>query len=599
MNKIKNIKKYFDYFKQFYLVSKKFKIYIFLILLLLFLNSIFETIGIGLLMPMIDLISGIKSDNIVIRYIVKFFEFANIPMKLRNILMVFFLLIVLKNIFKLFEAYLYSNFRRKLMFVISYKIFDNLMKVGYSYFHSTQKGNILYTITGTSGQMGHIIISGNKFLMSLFLLLGYFILLLILSYKLTIFSIILSLFLYPFIKKLLNLTHNISKKLTETQQIFNSFFVEIIDGIQIVKVFNREKYVIEKFCKKWDDYLKSSRNSFVNSSLINAISSIATVLIVIVIIAIAIKLFNFDFSGLVIYLFVLYKFIPTIHNLISELNEILSALPPVKIAIKAMSKEDKPYLIDGEIKIKEFNKNIIFQNVYFSYLKDVPVLKNINIEFEKGKNTAIIGATGSGKSTIVSLLLRFYDVNKGKIIIDDVDLKEIKIGSWLNLISYVPQDVFLFNVSIKENILFGRLDASDDEVIEAAKLANAHNFIMRLPNKYDTIIGERGVKLSGGQKQMIALARALVKKPQILILDEATSSLDNESEKLIQDSINKISKHITIIAIAHRLSTIINSDKIIVLDKGEIKEIGRHFDLLKLNGYYSKYYNLHLRSMEN
>ncbi|HON56146.1 MAG TPA: ATP-binding cassette domain-containing protein, partial [bacterium] len=276
-----------------------------------------------------------------------------------------------------------------------------------------------------------------------------------------------------------------------------------------------------------------------------------------------------------------------------------SALPPVKIAIKAMSKEDKPYLIDGEIKIKEFNKNIIFQNVYFSYLKDVPVLKNINIEFEKGKNTAIIGATGSGKSTIVSLLLRFYDVNKGKIIIDDVDLKEIKIGSWLNLISYVPQDVFLFNVSIKENILFGRLDASDDEVIEAAKLANAHNFIMRLPNKYDTIIGERGVKLSGGQKQMIALARALVKKPQILILDEATSSLDNESEKLIQDSINKISKHITIIAIAHRLSTIINSDKIIVLDKGEIKEIGRHFDLLKLNGYYSKYYNLHLRSMEN
>jgi subfamily B ATP-binding cassette protein MsbA len=294
---------------------------------------------------------------------------------------------------------------------------------------------------------------------------------------------------------------------------------------------------------------------------------------------------------MIVFLFVVYKFIPYTQTLISELNLIFTQLPLVQIAIDAMSKKDKPYLKDGNKEIKNFKNKIELNNVNFSYLKGVPVLKNLNTSIEKNKITAIIGATGSGKSSLVNLLLRFYDVDSGNISIDGTDLKDLKNKSWLDIISYVPQDVFLFNLSVKENIRFGNLQATDKDVIIAAKTANAHDFISGLPEGYDTIIGERGVKVSGGQKQMIALARALIRQPQILILDEATSSLDNESERLVQRAIDKISKNITIIAIAHRLSTITNADKIIVLEKGKIVEEGNH-TLIEESGHYEKFYNL-------
>jgi ABC-type multidrug transport system fused ATPase/permease subunit len=218
-------------------------------------------------------------------------------------------------------------------------------------------------------------------------------------------------------------------------------------------------------------------------------------------------------------------------------------------------------------------------------------LHNISVSFEKNKCIAIAGPSGSGKTTMVNLLIRLFDPTKGAILIDGIDLRNYKKSSWLNKIGFVSQDTFIFHASVRENIVFGLEGIGEDEIMAAAKIANAHDFILKLPNGYDTIVGEKGMKLSGGEQQRISIARAMLRNPQILIFDEATSALDNVSQSLIQGSINKIVKDHTVILIAHRLSTIVNADKIIVLDKGIVKESGNHNELIIKKGHYWKLYN--------
>ena len=257
-----------------------------------------------------------------------------------------------------------------------------------------------------------------------------------------------------------------------------------------------------------------------------------------------------------------------------------------------MDVEEKIVNNDGLVKEK-FTGDIEFKDVSFSYVHDddKQVLSNLSIKIEPGKKVAIVGETGVGKTTISKLIPRFYDVDSGEILVDGVNVKEYNLNSLRDAIGHVEQDVFIFYGTIKENILFGKPDATMEEVIEAAKKARIHDFIESLDNKYDTITGERGVKLSGGQKQRIAIARLFLKDPTIIILDEATSSLDNVTEKLIQQSFDDLSKDKTTIVIAHRLSTIKNADEIIVISKKGIIERGNHEELIKQNGFYANLYN--------
>ena len=254
--------------------------------------------------------------------------------------------------------------------------------------------------------------------------------------------------------------------------------------------------------------------------------------------------------------------------------------------------DQKPTIVnkpDAKI-LPAFSKEISYQSVNFSYEQGKEILKNINFKIPLGKTVAFVGSSGSGKTTI--LLLRFYDVTSGKICIDGTDIKDVTLESLRNQIGVVSQDVLLFNETIKYNISYGKENATDEEIEAAAKAANAHNFISNLPNKYDTVVGERGMKLSGGEKQRIAIARAMLKNPPILILDEATSALDTESEKLVQEAIETLMKNRTVILIAHRLTTVKNADEIIVLDKGQVAETGKHQELLDKNAVYAKLYKL-------
>ena len=255
-------------------------------------------------------------------------------------------------------------------------------------------------------------------------------------------------------------------------------------------------------------------------------------------------------------------------------------------------RDTNPTINDGETELLELKHKISFENLNFEYVKDFPVLKNINIEIEKGKTTAIVGSTGSGKSTLIKLILRFYEKNAGKILFDEHEIESLSLESIRNKIGLVSQDVFLFEGSVFENIAYGNIEANSEEVWNAARLSESDSFINDLPNKEDTIVGERGQKLSGGQRQRISIARAILKNPEILILDEATSAVDNETEAAIQESLETLKEGRTVIAIAHRLSTIRNADLIYVLEDGEIVENGTHDQLLGNNNVYTKLWDV-------
>ena len=255
-------------------------------------------------------------------------------------------------------------------------------------------------------------------------------------------------------------------------------------------------------------------------------------------------------------------------------------------------RDTNPTINDGETELQELKNKISFENLNFEYVKDFPVLKNINIEIEKGKTTAIVGSTGSGKSTLIKLILRFYEKNSGKILFDEHEIESLSLESIRNKIGLVSQDVFLFEGSVFENIAYGNIEANSEEVWNAARLSESDSFINDLPNKEDTIVGERGQKLSGGQRQRISIARAILKNPEILILDEATSAVDNETEAAIQESLETLKEGRTVIAIAHRLSTIRNADLIYVLEDGEIVENGTHDQLLGNNNVYTKLWDV-------
>mgnify|MGYP000992895883 FL=1 len=300
-----------------------------------------------------------------------------------------------------------------------------------------------------------------------------------------------------------------------------------------------------------------------------------------------------DYNDLITFFLYVNFLVRPIQRLTNSMEQLQQGFSGIEKFNKIMEIEPSIKSEEGAIVKNDFSGKIEFKNVEFQYEQSeaTHILHNFNLVIEAGKKIALVGETGVGKSTISKLIPRFYDVNKGKILVDDIDVRDYDLDSLRNAIGHVQQDVFIFYGTIKENIAFGRLDASDEEIIVAAQKARIHDFIIKLDGGYDTLVGERGIKLSGGQKQRIAIARLFLKNPKILILDEATSSLDNIIENLIQESLEELSANKTVITIAHRLSTVKNADEIIVLGTNGIIERGNHDDLIKHGGYYAKLYN--------
>lgn len=475
------------------------------------------------------------------------------------------------------------------------ELFAHLQTLPFSYYDNTKTGHIMSRLVNDLRDVVELAHHGPEDLfISLVMLIGSFILLMKVNWKLTliVFAFIPLIIVFVLFKrvKMENAFRKVRRKIAN----INAYLENSISGIRVAKAFTNEEYEINKFDESNDEYKESRRETYkVMAEFLAGIGATTNMLNLVVISVGGYFVYKDTIStgDLIAYTMYISYFMQPIRRLANLMQQLQEGLTGFERFVEVM--DIKPDIVDkpDAVELKDVKGHIKFKNVSFSYTNgEDRVLKNINMDIKPGKTVALVGPSGAGKTTLCHLIPRFYDINDGQILVDGIDIRDIKLESLRKNIGIVQQDVFLFTGTVKENILYGDPEKSDEEIIEAAKKASIHDFIMQLPNGYNTYIGEKGVKLSGGQKQRISIARLFLKNPPILILDEATSALDNQTEIMIQKSLEKLAEGRTSLVIAHRLSTIKNADEIVVLTNNGIEERGTHEELLAKGGIYSELY---------
>ena len=474
------------------------------------------------------------------------------------------------------------------------KVYDKVVSLPIGFFSKERKGDIIARMTGDVSEVENSIVTSLDMLIKnpIFIVI-YFGTLVYISWELTLFTIcvipVLGWVMGSIGRKLKAKSLVAQQKLGET----TSQMEETLGGLRIIKAFIAEKKMSARFEKCSNELRAATMKVTMRQALAHPVSEFLGTCVIVIVLWFGGTLILGENSPIsapafIYYLTILYSIINPLKDLSKASYNIPRGLASME-RIDAILKAENP-IADGEkgVVIPDMKEGIEYKDITFSYDGERKVLKNINLKIEKGKTVALVGQSGSGKSTMVDLIPRYYDVEEGEITIDGVNIKDMTVKSLRGLIGNVNQEAILFNDSFYNNITFGVENATMEQVIEAAKIANAHDFIMETEHGYDTNVGDRGCLLSGGQRQRISIARAILKNPPILILDEATSALDTESERLVQEALERLMKTRTTIAIAHRLSTIKNADEICVLRDGEIVERGKHEELLKLDGLYKR-----------
>lgn len=475
-------------------------------------------------------------------------------------------------------------------------LYVKIQSLDMEYFSRTKIGELMIKVLNDPSNVNYLIIESFNMVSEVFRAVVCLIIAFYKDWKLTLGVLVIAPILMVTVKRYSKKLKKSGRARQEATGILNSKLQETLSGIRVIKAFAMEKEEIKDFKKKSMELkrvaLKSARYTSKSSAISEAINYIMVAMLLMFGGFRVLRGNHFTTGDFITIVGAISSMYTPVKRAISRYNEISMNIPSIGRIFEIL--DVVPEIADTPdcVKFEEFRSDITFENVDFRYKdNDEKILKNINMVAKKGETVALVGNSGGGKSTLVNLIPRFFDVDAGEISIDGINVKDYKIKSLRKKIGIVPQETFLFGGTVLENIRYGNQKASVEEVIEAAKKANAHEFIEKLEQGYETEIGERGVKLSGGQKQRISIARAILENPQILILDEATSALDNESEQLVQDALEKLMKGKTTFVIAHRLSTIINSDKIVVIQQGEIKEVGSHEELLDKDGIYKSLYN--------
>ncbi len=477
-------------------------------------------------------------------------------------------------------------------------LFDRFEAFSFSYYDTHNTGEMMSKLVSDLFDISELAHHGpENIFISVVKIVGSFILLMRINVPMTLCLVVVVFFMAIF-----SVTQNKKMRATFSDNRrkiagINSSLQDTLGGISVVKSFTGEEIEEKKFDKSNLAFLDSKQANYRQMAIFHSGNNFFEGLMFItVLVAGGFFIAKGQLTGedLAIYALYINIFINPVNVLVEFTEQLQKGLAGFERFREVM--DTMPEILDKEDagELKNVTGVIDYQNVSFSYEDEETVLNNINLHVDAGKSVAIVGPSGGGKTTLCSLLPRFYDVTGGAVLIDGTDIRDVTQKSLRSYIGIVQQDVYLFNGTVKENISYGKLDATMDEIIEAARNADLLEFIESLPNGFDTEVGERGARLSGGQKQRIAIARVFLKNPPILILDEATSALDNESERYIQESLDKLSVGRTTITIAHRLSTILGADEIIVLDEDGIKERGNHKELLELGGLYEKYYRMQL-----
>lgn len=472
-------------------------------------------------------------------------------------------------------------------------VYSKIMYLPLNFFSSERKGDIIARMSGDVTEIETSITSSlDMLLKNPILIISYFATLFITSWQLTLFTLLV----LPSMGWVMGqVGRKLKRKSLEAQDKWSetmSQLEETLGGLRIIKAFVAEEKMINRFNKCSNEFRQATNKVATRQALAHPMSEFLGTILIVIVLWFGGSLILGDKSSIDAPTFIFYMVI--LYSVINPLKEFSKAGYSIPKGLASMERVDKILKAENNIvekkdaiHINELKSGITFDNISFSYGEN-EILHNISLNIKKGETIALVGQSGSGKSTLVDLIPRFHDVQKGKVMIDGIDVKDLAVKDLRSLIGNVNQEAILFNDTFYNNITFGVENATMEQVIEAAKIANAHDFIMETEEGYNTNIGDRGCRLSGGQRQRISIARAILKNPAILILDEATSALDTESERLVQEALERLMKTRTTIAIAHRLSTIKNANTIYVLYEGRIVESGKHEELLKKNGYYKR-----------
>ncbi|HEX2395852.1 MAG TPA: ABC transporter ATP-binding protein [Bacteroidales bacterium] len=608
-----------DFFRLLRVYIPPYQKYLWLNFLFNFLSAVFGVFSLVSMVPVLKILFGLEesvhgylklSENMsgfdefsaavkhnVYSFITQMSETRGADAALIYIGLFLIIMVLLKVGFSYLGSYSIVTLRTSVIRDIRDKIYKKTVSLPIGFFTEERKGDIIARITGDVSEVEFSIMSSlDMFFKNPPIIIVSVITMFIMSWQLTIFVLIL----FPITGAIIGrIGKSLKKSSLRGQNKMGellSTIEETLSGLRIIKGFNAEKKVHKRFQKENEDYRKIMGRLLRRRYLAHPLSEFLGTMIIIIVMWYGGHLILNANSSLepalfIVYLAVFYSVINPVKAFSQEYYSIQKGLASMERINRILEVENNIVEKPDALPIKGFNDSISYSNVYFKYRNEY-VLRNININLRKGRTIALVGHSGSGKSTLVDLLPRFYDVEKGQILIDGKDIRDLKLADLRGLMGIVNQDPILFNDTFFSNIAFGVNEATEDEVIAAAKVAHAHEFITATEDGYYSMVGDRGNKLSGGQRQRISIARAVLKNPPVLILDEATSALDTESEKLVQDALMRLMENRTSIVIAHRLSTIIHADEIFVLSNGIITERGTHDQLLGINGEYTKFYNM-------
>lgn len=565
-----------------------------------FSSALFNGVSTTLIVPLVLGFLGkenisLKESPPIIQKILSLFDGGEFGNNLVLMVIVVVLLIVLKNIAIYLSAIVSGHLSRKLIKKIRKEGIKLLLDVDLYYFSKVKIGDVVNQISNEINRAAGAIRIAIGILTTSVTILTFVCILLSISWQLTLASTGLLLLVTITNQFLIKRAKKFGQILSDKSRSYSTTLLEILTGIRLIKAVSNEEAEYQRIEQFIDERERADEQSQANYDAIGPINEVAGTLAILSIIFLGRAFFWQQIESLstvlLIYLYVLFRLLPIVSQLNAQRSNFANAAPSTEIVAKFLQRDDKPFMTNGQNIYTKIEQGIRLESVSFAYPGQTDlVLNQVNLWVPKGTSLALVGASGAGKSTLADLLPRFYDPVAGRITIDGKDLREYEIHSLRRAMGIVSQDTFLFNTSIRKNIAYGRENVEFDEVVIAAKRANAYEFIVQLPQEFDTEIGDRGVLLSGGQRQRMAIARALLRNPDILILDEATSALDTISERLVQQAIDELCRDRTTIVIAHRLSTIQKADQIAVLDQGKVVEIGTHEELIKKGGYYTRLY---------